>query len=185
MRPLDQSDSAASVPDEGGTAGVGSAAGSDERVYESLVAYGAPLAAWEGHRRLSLEEAVAQGLLLSHQDSTLLRTLPVVLARNATRLDFVQLKMRAEQLGCEAELGMLLELTSQLTGDARLADTARTLEHARHAEPRFYFEPRGPFERKYTPQRTPALMRRWGFFLDMSADVFGALLAKHGAQVQR
>jgi hypothetical protein len=153
-------------------------------VYESLKAYGAPLADWEGCRTLTLEDALAQGLRLAHQDSTLLRTLPVVLARHALRLNSAQLTARARELGCEAELGMLLELTAKLTGNQRLGALARTLEHARAAEPRFFFEPRGPFERKYTPLRTPEVARRWGFFLDMPPDVFGTLLAKHCAQVQ-
>lgn len=155
-------------------------------VYESLKAYGAPLAGWEGRATLALEEALAQGLRLAHEDSTLLRTLPVVFARQAQGLDASRLTARARQLGCEAELGMLLELTAQLTGDSRLGELARALEHARRpTEPRFFFEPRGPMERKYTPLRTHALMRRWGFFLDMPPDVFGSLLAKHNAHLQR
>lgn len=154
-------------------------------VYESLKAYGAPLVGWDGRATLSLEEALAQGLCLAHEDSTLLRTLPVVFARHAHRLDATRLTARARELGCEAELGMLLELTAQLTGNQRLGALACSLEHARPAEPRFFFEPRGPMERKYTPLRTHALVRRWGFFLDMPPDVFGTLLAKHGAQLQR
>ena len=156
-----------------------------ELVYGVLVAHGAPLAAWGPCENLGLEEALALGLGLAHEDATLLRTLPVVFARNAARLNWKLLQQRAQALGYEAELGLLLELTSRLTGHQHLAALAKGLEHARPTQPRHFFKPRGMFDRMRTEQGTPEVARRWGFLMNMPEDGFRTLLLKHNAQVQR
>jgi len=48
-----------------------------EAVGQSLVAYGAPLAGWDGVVHMSLEAALVAGLGLARENATVLRVLPV------------------------------------------------------------------------------------------------------------
>jgi hypothetical protein len=149
-------------------------------VAESLVAYGAPLAAYAPVASAPLEEALLEGLRLSHQDATLLRVLPVVVSRHSRTLDYSRLRARAREAGLEAELGMLLELTARLTGVDALRSEAEALTRP-EGEPRYYFGETGRFARKLADERTPPFARRWGFLLNMSEESFRGVLAKHHA----
>lgn len=153
-------------------------------VYESLVAFGAPLANWQPRRNMRLEEALPPALWLSHRNPTLLRVLPFVLARNVPALDWHLLEMKTQEAGQEAELGFLLDLTAELTADASLAERAARFEKAKSAAPRFYFEPRGDRDRRLVELRTPAVARRWGFLLNMPTDSFRSLMSKYDAALQ-
>lgn len=155
-----------------------------DAVYESLVAFGAPLPNWQPRREMRLEEALPPALWLSHGNPTLLRVLPLVLARHAAKLDWALLEKKTQEFGQEAELGFLLELTAELTADAKLAERAARFEMAKCAQPRFYFEPRGDRDRRLVEMRTPPVARRWGFLLNMPTDSFRSLLSKYDAALQ-
>jgi hypothetical protein len=146
---------------------------------ECLVAYGAPLAAYRGVASKPPEEALMDGLALSHEDATVLRVLPVVIARNHTRLDFERLRMLARQGDREAELGMLLELTAEVAGLAHLAHEARKLKKPERP-PCLYLRTSRPgrFGLQLAEERTPAIVRSWGFLMNMSLDCFRELLSK-------
>jgi hypothetical protein len=62
-----------------------------DSVHETLVAYGAPLVSWKPMRRMPLEQALVQGLGLSHAHPALFRVLPLVLLRNVHALDWARL----------------------------------------------------------------------------------------------
>ncbi|HEX5748559.1 MAG TPA: hypothetical protein VFZ09_20130 [Archangium sp.] len=151
----------------------------EKSVYESLVAYGAPLLEWAPRCWLRLEETLPWALKLAHDNATVLRVLPLVLARYATALNGQLLQEQAHAAGQEAELGFLLELTAQLTARDELAHLARCFEDARPQEPRYFFEPRSARDRRLAELKTPAVARRWGLFLNMPEDSFSSLLAKH------
>ena len=103
------------------------------RVLESLVAHGAPLAGWSAAPApLPLEEAVVRSLGVARLNATVLRVLPALLARRATEFDLAALKSWSEQLGEEASLGFLLDLTSELFGASPLARLRNELVHAQH-----------------------------------------------------
>jgi hypothetical protein len=147
------------------------------KVAECLVAHGAPLAAYEGALTGPLEEALVDGLALSHEDSTILRALPVVIARNHTRIDYPRLRTLACERGREAELGMLLELTAEVAGLEALVHEALKLRRPERP-PCLYFHERGRFGQRLAEQRTPSVARRWGFLMNMTVDCFRDLLLK-------
>jgi hypothetical protein len=157
----------------------------EDQVCETLVAYGAPLADWAPHPWLPLEEALPLALRLARTNATLLRVLPLVLARNASTLDGLRLLERTRDAGQEAEMGFLLELSAELTGHANLAQLASSLEGARQGPPRYFFAPRSERDRRLVELGTAPVARRWGLLLNMPEDSFRSLLAKHDAPVHR
>jgi hypothetical protein len=146
---------------------------------ECLVAYGAPLAAYQGRATRSLEEALVEGLGLSHENATVLRALPVVLARNYTTIDYVRLRALACQSGRQAELGMLLELTAEVANLGCLLREVEPLKKPQGPPCLYFWEERtGRMARKLAEERTPAVVRSWGFLMNMSTDSFRSLLSK-------
>ena len=81
---------------------------------ETLVALGAPLSGWRPNRRLAPEVALAFALRFASTDASLLRSLPVVLARTWRELDWSKLEKSARAQDSLALLGMLTELTASL-----------------------------------------------------------------------
>jgi DNA-binding Lrp family transcriptional regulator len=153
-------------------------------VRESLAAYGAPLLGITPVPRMSPEDAIVAGLLMSRQDPALLRTLPLVVAGNAQRLDWARLHEEARRRKQKAELGMLLDLTARLTGRPELSERARSLRDRRRGL-RSFFPLRGRYHKRVTEMNTPAVARRWGFLLNMPEDSFRTLFEKHRENVQR
>jgi len=80
----------------------------------TLTAYGAPLF-FSARRDMGLEEAVVRSLRVLRRDPTVLLSLPVVLVKNERALDGGELLAKAKELGLEAELGMVLDLTGELS----------------------------------------------------------------------
>jgi hypothetical protein len=89
-----------------------------EQVRGWLAAVGAPLLVAEAvpDRPPGLEEVVAQGLALSHDDATVARVLPVVLWTQRDRLDASRLVREATRVDERQTLGFFLELTGRLPG---------------------------------------------------------------------
>jgi hypothetical protein len=57
----------------------------------------------------SLAETLLRGLKAARDDATVLRVLPVVVAKHARDLDWTDLTERARRMNLRAELGMLLD----------------------------------------------------------------------------
>src|SRR5260370_1309172 len=112
-----------------------------EATAETLVAMGAPLAGFRAQTRMPPETALTRGLAFARTNATLLRVLPVVLARWSKRLDWDQLEEEARGLGALDVLGMLTELTGSLAGAPELTERARRWWQPA-AEARFFFAPR-------------------------------------------
>jgi hypothetical protein len=148
------------------------------RAAETLVALGAPLAGVEAHASLTAEQALALALTRARSDATILRVLPVVLARHWRTLDWPQLEAQARTDGTLGTLGMLLELTGDLAHLPELKERA-----ARHwvqrAVTEFFFAPKNRFDEELARQRTPPFARRWGYLLNMGEDSFRGLFARH------
>jgi hypothetical protein len=147
-------------------------------VVDALADYGAPL--WSDGRptRLSLEEAVAQGLALARQHPSLLRVLPVVLYKNRSRLSWPELRARVDE-GTLPALGMLLDLTAEVTGIETFRTWAEELfnhrgqqENLENPAPFFEGRPRGRRYAELARQRTPDVVRRWGFLMATPIDDF-------------
>jgi hypothetical protein len=146
----------------------------------TLAAYGAPIKARFAPREdMRLEEAVVRALGLVDEDTSVLLVLPLVLVKNEERLDAGALLGLAREANVTAELGMFLDLTSELSGRQWFREVARELT-PHEAPPRYYPEPRGgKHGRSLADERTPAVVRRWGFRMDASEEDLRHFLRKH------
>jgi DNA-binding Lrp family transcriptional regulator len=151
----------------------------DFKVRETLVYYGAPLLAYEGRRRLPLELALVQGLRAAKQDATLLKVLPVVVAKNAQQLDWDALKENAKRAKLKAELGMLVELTADVAQKPELKEKVRDLRDRRRKVASFFSERVSKYERELAKTVTPRAARKWHFLMNLSEDSFRSKLVKH------
>jgi len=88
---------------------------------ETLVALGAPLSGWRPNRRLAREAALAFALRFASTDASLLRSLPVVLARTWRELDWSKLENSARAQGSLALLGMLARSIIFLIGGSAVS----------------------------------------------------------------
>jgi hypothetical protein len=154
-----------------------------ERVRGWLAAAGAPLLVSRRAKgpRPSLEEVLAEGLVLSHEDATVARVLPLVLWRHRGRLDPGRLVGAATLRNERQALGFLLELTGLLAKDPRLASLAKPLRDRRRTRPRpFFARAQGRMALALARRKTPALARRWGYLMNMDLDSFASAFRKHG-----
>ncbi len=153
-------------------------------VKETLAAYGAPLLAYKPHRHMPLEKAMVKALRLAKHEASLLKVLPVVVARNAQSLNWVALKENAKRAKLKAELGMLVELTADLAGRPDLKEKVRDLEDRRRTVEAFFYEPRSKYERELARTATPAAARKWGFLMNLGEDTLRSTMVKHLGQIR-
>lgn len=151
-------------------------------VKETLAAYGAPLLSYKPHRHMPLEKAMVKALRLAKHEASLLKVLPVVLARNAQSLNWVALKENARRAKLKAELGMLVELTADLAGRPHLKEKVRDLADRRRKVESFFYQPRSKYERELARTATPAAARKWGFLMNLGEDTLRSTMVKHLAQ---
>ncbi len=143
----------------------------------TLTAYGAPLF-FVAKRDMGLEEAVVRSLRVLRRDPTVLLSLPVVLVKNERVLDDDELLAKAKELGLEAELGMVLDLTCELSGRRRFRTLAMRLT-VPHVALRYLTDARSSFARHAADESTPPVVARWGFRMNMPEASFRQFLAKH------
>jgi hypothetical protein len=143
----------------------------------TLTAYGAPLF-FAAKRDMPLEEAVVRSLRVLRKDPTVLLSLPLVLVRNEGVLNMKALLAKARELGLEAELGMLLDLTGELAKRRRFRTLARRLGPS-HARLRYLTDARSSFARRAADESTPPVAARWGFRMNMPESSFRQFLLKH------
>jgi hypothetical protein len=147
-------------------------------VARSLVAFGAPLAGVQPLEQMSLEDAVVGALRIAHVESAILRSLPVVVAKNAPQLDLASLEARAREQDELATLGLVAELAGRFARNEALLAWAERLPHP--AEGRFFFPPRNTFDRQLAQLQTPEFARRWGFWMNLGEDAFRSVFNAHG-----
>lgn len=150
------------------------------RTMANLASLGAPVRAETTPATdLVPEEAVAQGLRLTHCYPTLARAYPVLLARNRKRLNLERLKQLAAELNEKQTLGFFLELTGALSNDRQLRSFAQTLKDRRVKKVRDFFDgPHGKYSRYLAEQRTPPVARDWHFRMNMDMDNFRHFYSK-------
>jgi hypothetical protein len=152
---------------------------STQALRESLVAHGAPLVGVSPVAHHALEATLVQGLQAARKDGMLLRVLPVVLAKNRQRVDWVTLKEEARKSCLKAELGFVLELTGTLLSDEPMKQLASELKDRRRTRMHYLPEPKNQFERQVAEEASPRIARSWGFFMNVSEASFRSLLSKH------
>jgi DNA-binding transcriptional ArsR family regulator len=151
----------------------------DPNVRPSLVAHGAPLQGVAPRAAYSLSDTVLRGLDAARTDPTVLRVLPVVVAKHAADLDWEELEEGARRMNLKAELGMLLELTGTAAGLPALNAQAEGLMDGRRKRPRYFPRVVGAFERQLAEERSPAAARRWNFYMNMSEESVRDFVRKH------
>lgn len=151
----------------------------DRDVRRSLIAHGAPLLGERQKAVFGLAETILRGLKAARNDATILRVLPVVIAKRAKELDWTDLAERARRMNLRAELGMLLDLTADVADIPDLKARAKELWDARRKRPRYYPFVEGAFERQLAAQRSPGAARRWHFLMNMTEDSFRETVRKH------
>ncbi len=151
----------------------------DRTVRRSLAAYGAPLLGEEPKPSFSLAETLLRGLKAARDDATVLRVLPVVVAKHARDLDWTDLTERARRMNLRAELGMLLDLTAKVADLPNLRAHAEELSDARRKRPRYFPLVEGAFERQLAARRSPEAATRWHFLMNMTEDSFREMVRKH------
>ncbi len=151
----------------------------DRNVRRSLAAYGAPLLGEQPKAVFSLAETILRGLKAARNDATILRVLPVVVAKNAKDLDWIDLTERARRMNLRAELGMLLDLTAKVANLPELRARAEALSDARRKRPRYFPLVEGAFEKRLAARRSPEAARRWHFLMNMTEESFRETVRKH------
>lgn len=147
-------------------------------VREALKAFGAPLLGITGKAHFTVEEALLKGVEAAKTDGTVLRVLPVVIAKNSLRLDWRLLTEMARKARLKAELGFVLELTGNLLADEDLVRHAQSLRDRRRKGLRFFTPVNSKYERKLAEEASPGVARSWGFLVNMSEESFRSLLVK-------
>jgi hypothetical protein len=150
-----------------------------KNVRRSLTAYGAPLAGEEPKPVFPLPEALLRGLQAARGDATVLRVLPVVVAKHATELDWDDLTERARRMNLRGELGMLLELTATVAELPSLRARADKLSDARRKRLKYFPLVEGTFEKQLAARRSPEAATRWHFRMNMTEDSFREAVRKH------
>lgn len=180
VRPNSRNPSTSALSDLVKAARRTSAAGSRDRLARrSLAAYGAPLLGEEPKAVFSLTETLLRGLKAASTDATVLRVLPVVVAKHARELDWADLTERARRMNLRAELGMLLDLTATVADLPDLRARAEALSDARRKRPRYFPRVEGAFERQLAARRSPDSARRWHFLMNMTEESFREMVRKH------
>ena len=150
-------------------------AGSDPRA--TLAFFGAPLAL-HGRRDMPLEAAIARSLQLLGSEPRIFLCLPIVLMENRQRLDFAALRRLARAGEVQAELGMVLDLTSRVSGDRSFGRRSVGLPR-RVGRPRYLVPVDGFFIRKLASQGSPEVAKKWGFRFGTSVEDFREFYVKH------
>jgi hypothetical protein len=156
------------------------ATGSGREVRARLVSLGAPLLGEAAEAtRVSPEQAVIDGVKLSHRDPAVARALPVCLFKSREALDDARLVELARQAGEKQALGFFLELTSELSGDPRFSRWAKPLRDRRvRAVHDFFDSPRSAEALALAEAKTPDAARRWRYRMNMDKETFASLYRK-------
>ena len=160
-----------------------SAPAAPEQVQAWLAHLGAPL---YGSTAISaadvpgVEHVLAEALALARRDAAVARALPVAFHRVRGRVAYDVLRRMARERGQARVLGFFLDLTAELSGDAALARQARPLAREARGRRRAsqFFKLHSTIERRLAELKTPAVARRWGFRMNMSADSFASTFRK-------
>jgi DNA-binding MarR family transcriptional regulator len=155
------------------------AGGRDQAYLQALAYWGAPFALVEGKPAMPLEAAFLEGVKAAKTNGAVLRVLPLVLAKQLARIDWVSLIESAKRQGLKAELGAIVALTADILGRKDLADRVALLHDRRCSSIRYLPEPRSSYERQLAEERTPDVVRPWRVRMNMSRDSFASLFEKH------
>lgn len=151
-----------------------------EALEAAVTHFGAPLLRRAGAETRSLEETLAEGAKSSRKDPTLFRTLPVVVMKHWRALDWDRLQDSALRMNARREVGLVLDLTGTVAALSELSERARERfrDHRRKSF-EYFFEPRNEYERKLAEARTPPVVKRWKFHMNIDLLSLRSTVEKH------
>jgi hypothetical protein len=117
----------------------------------------------------SAEDALADSLVLSHEDEEVALTLPALLWRQREQLDYKRLTREATRRNERQTLGFFLQVASRLGGERRLMLRASALRDRRRTLMRPFFTSGNEEAGDPLP-----LARRWGYVLNIELARFAA-----------
>lgn len=147
-------------------------------IYAALRAWGAPLRAGP-EKAERLEKVLPRAARFAHEDATVFRVLPVVLARHGRSLDVAALVREARSTSAEREVAMFLDLTGELVSDLSLQTLAHLVAQPTPSEERPFLRGTSPREELLARRRTPAAVRRWGWTVNMREDSLRSAVRRH------
>lgn len=127
------------------------------------------------------EELLVKAVVLAKDNSSLLRTLPLLAKRLGSGLSAPQLVYWSKQHHVDRELGFLLDLTANLSGDKKYSTLARQLKDKRWSKQSSFLkreENLKGFQAKLAEQNTPELAKKWFLTLNMGLDSFRSTYLK-------
>jgi hypothetical protein len=130
-------------------------------------------------REMPLEEAVARALRLLVEDPAMFLSLPVVVASNEDELDGQLLVATARRLGVEAELGMVLTLTAELSGKSSFQRWAEQCSKPAPGPARYLIRRTSHFALEGADRDTPRAVAEWGFRVGLPESSFRQFFEKH------
>lgn len=151
----------------------------DPSLDASAAFFGAPLLRETPAQTRSLESTLAVGAKLSRRDPTLFRTLPVLVLRNWRSFNWSKLRDCAQKANSKREVGLLLDLAGSLGSVPEISAHARDFEDHRRTVPEYFFESRSEFDEKLARRRTPSVVRRWKFLMNMDLETLRSTVSAH------
>lgn len=152
-----------------------------QNILAHLKAMGAPLGGTETKRqRQSDESMLAKALVLAQENSTLARTLPIVLFKNLEKIDLAKLEVSAKKMGAGQILGFFLDLTGELADNPALRAKADSMRDRRFKKTRDFFKGNlGSYARRLADLNTPPIARKWHYRMNMKMDSFRSMFNKY------
>ena len=123
----------------------------------------------------SQEELLVKAVHLSKKNAILLRVLPLLVKNLENELDEDHLVFWSKRLHVDRELGFVLELTAQLSGNKKFTKLAKKLKDKRWNKLNAFFEKEKDltgFQAKLVEENTPKLAKKWFLKLNMGLDSF-------------
>lgn len=130
---------------------------------------------FESETAQSAEELLVKVVVLAKKNSSLLRTLPLLVKRMGTGLSFSQLAYWSKRLHVDRELGFVLDLTEELSKNKKLYAMARRFRDKRWSKYSFFLEREQGllgFQARVVEQNTPQLAKKWFLKMNMGLDSF-------------
>lgn len=151
----------------------------DPTLEASAAYFGAPLLRERPAEVHSLESTLALCAKRSRRDPTLFRTLPLLVLRNWRSLDWSKLLDCSRKEHSKPEVGLLLDLAGHLAGLPELSVKSKLFEDDRRQSLEYFFEARSEFDEKLADRRTPELVRKWRFLMNMDLETLRSTVTTH------
>ena len=129
----------------------------------------------------SREELLVKVVVLAKRNSSLLRTMPLLVKRLGPSLDVRRLSYWSKLYHVDRELGFLLDLTGKLSEDRRLTALAKKFFDKRWGKDSIFLEKEhglSGFQAQLLEQNTPELAKKWFLKMNMGLDSFESMFRK-------